>query len=59
MLKNKGADPRKYIKMLVNWGFEISIIGFDGPFLNIPEGNEMSVFSGYKEESNLFCKLGK
>ena len=54
LIQSKSIEPRKYIEMLVNWGFKISTIGFDGPYLEIIKGNEASNF---KNSQDIFCTL--
>jgi hypothetical protein len=50
MMGTAGSTLTEYFTMLVGYGYEISLRGFDGPFLewdDIPK----------KGSSNIFCRL--
>ena len=48
-MTDKGSDPKEFITNLFNWGFQISITGFNGPFLSIEQILNL--------DGDLFCVL--
>lgn len=59
MLKAAGTDPKQYIQFLVDLGYEISLTGFDGPFLEIIRGKEELSFASVwntVNPFNIYCR---
>ena len=46
---------KDYIRMLLDLGYRISIVDFEGPFLQFENGNEMQAFDGKQEVFNIFA----
>jgi hypothetical protein len=42
--------------MLLDYGYEIGTVGFDGPFMDFSAGNEL-VDLPKSREFNIFCRL--
>jgi hypothetical protein len=56
MMHDSGSQAREYIRMLLDYGYEIGTVGFDGPFMEFIVGNEL-VNLPIKREFNIFCRL--
>jgi hypothetical protein len=56
MMLNSGSNAIKYIRMLLDYGYEIGIAGFDGPFMEFAAGDELATLPT-RREFNIFCRL--
>jgi hypothetical protein len=56
MMLNSGSRAMEYIRMLLDYGYEIGTVGFDGPFMEFVAGDELAKLPKSRE-FNIFCRL--